>query len=150
MLANIYLFFPQGLLTLFCFAIVVLPCSNNLPCTIICWVWFNMYWKHLYVGKKRKLLYMWKSHPLRLWTLEETSTELKTSAEKAPWWLWVLTDEAAFKLCSPSAPVMTSVLNGKIEQCTLWCHGEGKSVEPMRSCSHTCKCIWALNVTDYQ
>lgn len=40
--------------TLFCFAIVVLPCSSNLPCTIICWIWFNMYWKHLYVGGKKK------------------------------------------------------------------------------------------------
>ena len=79
------------------------------------------------------------SRPLRRWTPEERSAELQASAVKATLCLWVLADEAAFKLCSPSAPVMTSVKNGKIEQCTLWCHGKGKSVEPTRSCSHTWK-----------
>lgn len=69
----------QGLLTLFCFAIVCLSCSSNPPWFIICWVWFNMYLKTFICGGK---LYVWTSHPLRLWTPEETSAELEKPLQR--------------------------------------------------------------------
>lgn len=44
------------------------------------------------------------------------------------------TDEAAFKLCSPSAHVMTSVLSGQLSNVRFDVMGKGKSVVPVRSC----------------
>lgn len=136
----------HGLLTVFCYALVCVSCNSNSPLILICWVWFDMYWRHSYV---EKLLHVWTPHPLQRWTPEETHAELQTSAEKAT---SVCESSLMRQLlsCVAHLHLWWLLLKWKIEQCTLWCHGKGKSIEPMRSCSHTCKCIWALNVTDYQ
>lgn len=133
----------QCLPTVFCFSRLCLTCTRNLFRVIIGWVWFDMYWKHQYV---RKLLHMWTSQPLHRWTPSSFEGRAANSCRVfvSPR-LW-----GSFLVVYPICTCDDFCFIWKIEQCTLWCHGRGKSIEPMRSCSHTCKCAWALNVTDCQ